>query len=305
MLRTLTITAFPFLITAALAACDASESSGAARTETAPVTAKSKESVSSTSGASQPRTPPADPGDAQKKSDPPGATPVMPPASAAQEKKEEPAPKKETPPSDTPKKDGPAPAGATADPIKTIDDFIASKSIDKTKPNWKLSLPLPPKATFDATKKYFWLLDTTEGPVKIRLMPDVAPMHVSSTIYLTNLGFYDGIVFHRVIPGFMAQGGDPTGTGSGSPGYKYSGEFSPTLKHTKPGLLSMANAGPGTDGSQFFLTFVPTPHLDGKHTIFGETVEGLETLKALEKYGSGSGKTSKEMKIKTAKIAVE
>jgi cyclophilin family peptidyl-prolyl cis-trans isomerase len=137
-------------------------------------------------------------------------------------------------------------------------------------------------------------------------MPDVAPMHVSSTIYLTEVGFYDGTSFHRVIPGFMAQGGDPLGNGTGGPGYKYAGEFSPKVKHDKPGLLSMANAGPGTDGSQFFLTFVPTSHLDGKHTIFGEVVEGLDNLKKMERFGSSpSGKTSKPIVLDAAKIVVE
>jgi cyclophilin family peptidyl-prolyl cis-trans isomerase len=96
-----------------------------------------------------------------------------------------------------------------------------------------------------------------QGPIDVKLLPDVTPMHASSTIYLTRLGYYDGLAFHRVIPGFMAQGGCPLGTGTGGPGYEYDGEFSPTVKHDKPGILSMANRGPGTDGSQFFLTFVP------------------------------------------------
>jgi cyclophilin family peptidyl-prolyl cis-trans isomerase len=131
-------------------------------------------------------------------------------------------------------------------------------------------------------------------------------MHVSSTIYLTKLGFYDDVVFHRVIPGFMAQGGDPTGTGSGGPGYTYGGEFDPSVKHDKGGLLSMANAGPGTDGSQFFLTFVPTSWLDGKHTIFGEVVDGKGTLSELEKRGSsGAGRTTEKLFIERATIVVE
>jgi cyclophilin family peptidyl-prolyl cis-trans isomerase len=138
----------------------------------------------------------------------------------------------------------------------------------------------------------------------VRLMPEVAPMHVSSTIYLTRLGFYDGLSFHRVITGFMAQGGCPRGTGTGGPGYQYDGEFDPSVRHNRPGLLSMANAGPGTDGSQFFLTFVATPWLDGKHTIFGEVVEGVETLQALEKRGSQSGRTDEPLEIRRATIAV-
>jgi len=112
-------------------------------------------------------------------------------------------------------------------------------------------------------------------------------MHVASGIYLARLGFYDGLVFHRIIPGFMAQGGDPTGSGSGGPGYMMDGEFLGNKKHDKPGLLSMANTGrPRSDGSQFFLTFVPTPHLDGRHSIWGEVVEGMDAVKALEGKGS-------------------
>ncbi len=112
---------------------------------------------------------------------------------------------------------------------------------------------------FDANKDYFWILETNKGNIKIKLMPNVAPMHVTSTMFLTEKGFYDGTMFHRVIPGFMAQGGDPLGTGTGGPGYKYAGEFNANVKHDRPFLVSMANAGPNTDGSQFFITFVPTP----------------------------------------------
>jgi len=196
-------------------------------------------------------------------------------------------------------------APSASGPVAEMQAFIAKQTIDKANAGWRTKLPKPPKLTFEAGKTIFWQLATTEGPIKIRLMPDVAPMHVSSTIYLTELGFYDTLKFHRVIPGFMAQGGDPLGVGSGGPGYQYAGEFSPKVRHTKPGLLSMANRGPGTDSSQFFLTFAPTPHLDDKHTIFGEVVEGMETMKKLESFGSEGGKTSKELRIETAKIVVE
>ena len=189
--------------------------------------------------------------------------------------------------------------------IETLRGFIAQQKIDTKQPGWKTQLPRPPKATFDKAHTYYWNLDTNVGNVKVKLMPQVAPMHVSSTIYLTELGFYDGTPFHRVITRFMAQGGDPLGRGTGGPGYEYAGEFDPKLKHDKPGLLSMANAGPGTDGSQFFLTFVATPWLDGKHTIFGEVVEGMGTLQELERRGSQSGKTSEELLIRKARITVE
>ncbi len=188
--------------------------------------------------------------------------------------------------------------------IAQIDQQIATAKVDKTNPKWRTQIKKPEKVTFDAGKKYVALMQTNKGPIKIRLMPDVAPMHVTSFIYLSRLGFYDGLAFHRVIPGFMAQGGCPLGTGTGSPGYEYEGEFSPTVKHSKPGLLSMANRGPNTDGSQFFLTFVPTPHLDGKHTIYGEIVEGMDTMKKLEAAGSARGETSEPVKIDKVTIEV-
>ena len=198
-----------------------------------------------------------------------------------------------------------APTATTDAATAEIDKFIASQKIDKSSPSWKQNLPKPPKVSFPAGKKYVWVLETNKGTIKITLKPDVAPMHVSSTIYLTRLGFYDGLSFHRVIPGFMAQGGDPLGNGTGGPGYKYEGEFSPTVKHDKPGILSMANAGPGTDGSQFFITFVPTAHLDGRHSIFGEVTEGMDVLKKLEAAGSPSGKTSEPLTITKATIVVQ
>ncbi len=200
-------------------------------------------------------------------------------------------------------------ASAAAEPedpaLAEIDAFIAEQQIDKTHPGWKTRLKQPPQAEFEAGTTYFWNLDTTKGEIKIKLMTDVAPMHVSSTIYLTRLGFYNDVVFHRVIQGFMAQGGDPTGTGRGGPGYKYAGEFDSNVKHDAPGKLSMANSGPGTDGSQFFLTFVATPHLDGKHTIFGEVVEGMETVKQLEAAGSQRGKPKEKLVIETATITTQ
>lgn len=167
---------------------------------------------------------------------------------------------------------------------------------------WKLKLKKPELMKFDSDKDYFWILDTNKGTIRIKLMPDVAPMHVTSTIFLTKKGFYDGITFHRVIPGFMAQGGCPLGTGRGGPGYKYGGEFKPNVKHDRPYLLSMANGGPGTDGSQFFLTFKATPWLDGKHTIFGEIVAGQDVMKKLEAAGSPNGKTKEKLLIIKGRI---
>lgn len=194
----------------------------------------------------------------------------------------------------------------TGDPaMRSIETQIAKANVDKTKAGWRTNLTLPEVATFDPKHTYLAQMTTSKGPVTIKLLPDVAPMHVTSFMYLTKLGFYDGLAFHRVIPGFMAQGGCPLGTGTGGPGYKFAGELKPNVKHDKPGLLSMANAGPGTDGSQFFLTFVPTPWLDGKHTIFGEVTAGMETLKALEKAGTKSGAPTEPLKIEKVTIEVK
>ena len=196
---------------------------------------------------------------------------------------------------------------AKADPaLAAIDAFIAQAKIDKTKPNWKSNLPKPQAVAFNPKSKYFVRMITNKGPILIKFMPDVAPMHVTSFIYLTRLGFYDGVAFHRVIPGFMAQGGDPTGTGSGGPGYTYASEFKADVRHDKPGILSMANTGqPSSDGSQFFITFKPTPHLDDKHTVFGEVVDGMETLKKLEAAGSRNGATSEPLKMERVTIEVK
>ena len=189
--------------------------------------------------------------------------------------------------------------------IAAIDAFIAEQDVDKSREGWKEEVKAPPMVKFALDKSYYWILDTNKGEIKIKLMPKVAPYHVGSTIYLTRMGFYDDVKFHRVITGFMAQGGDPTGTGRGGPGYKYAGEFDPNVKHDKPGILSMANAGPGTDGSQFFITFTKTPSLNGKHTIFGEVTKGMTTVKRLEKAGSRSGKPARPLFIKSATISVE
>jgi peptidyl-prolyl cis-trans isomerase B (cyclophilin B) len=190
--------------------------------------------------------------------------------------------------------------------VEAIDAFIASMNIDKSASNWKERLPRPPKVKFDSSKKYYWVLNTNKGTIKVLLLSDSAPMHVSSTIYLTRLGFYDDVIFHRVIPGFMAQGGDPTGTGRGGPGYQYGGEFASGVGHDAPGMLSMANAGPNTDGSQFFLTFKPTPYLDGKHTVFGKVEEGMGSVRQLEQAGTpGRGVPKEKLFIKKATISVE
>lgn len=125
------------------------------------------------------------------------------------------------------------------------------------------------------------ILTTSKGPIEATLQPSAAPVTVANFLNLAQRGYYNGITFHRVIPQFMIQGGDPTGTGSGGPGYRFEDEVKSGLKHDKPGMFSMANAGPGTNGSQFFITHVPTPHLDGRHTVFGVTTKGQDTVDAI------------------------
>jgi cyclophilin family peptidyl-prolyl cis-trans isomerase len=137
---------------------------------------------------------------------------------------------------------------------------------------------VPPVMSIDPKKKYTAIMNTDKGEIVLELFADKTPLTVNNFVFLSRQGFYDGTFFHRVISDFMAQGGDPTGSGSGGPGYRFADEFVSTLKHDKPGVLSMANAGPNTNGSQFFITHVPTPHLNGKHSVFGQVISGMDVL---------------------------
>ena len=139
----------------------------------------------------------------------------------------------------------------------------------------------PPALEIDPQKTYTALISTEKGDMTLQLYADKAPNTVNNFVFLANQGFYDGTIFHRVIADFMVQGGDPTGTGTGGPGYRFKDEIHPDLRHDKPGMLSMANAGPNTNGSQFFITHVSTPWLDGKHAVFGELTDGMDVLMAI------------------------
>jgi cyclophilin family peptidyl-prolyl cis-trans isomerase len=139
----------------------------------------------------------------------------------------------------------------------------------------------PPPTVIDPSKRYVATIGTDNGDIVIELFADKAPTTVNNFVFLARDGYYDGVTFHRVIHGFMAQGGDPTGSGRGGPGYAFADEFHPSLRHDEPGTLSMANAGPGTNGSQFFITYVATPHLDGRHTVFGRVIEGMDVVEAI------------------------
>jgi cyclophilin family peptidyl-prolyl cis-trans isomerase len=147
--------------------------------------------------------------------------------------------------------------------------------------------PMPPSGELDTSKSYVARFKTERGEIVCELYADQTPLTVENFVNLARSGFYDGTTFHRVIGGFMAQGGDPTGTGRGGPGYQFRDEFSPALRHESAGTLSMANAGPETNGSQFFLTLGPTPHLDGKHTVFGRVTGGMDVLRSIRERDPG------------------
>jgi peptidyl-prolyl cis-trans isomerase B (cyclophilin B) len=139
----------------------------------------------------------------------------------------------------------------------------------------------PPEMQIDSEKNYRVTMETNRGTIVLEMYPQYAPATVNNFVFLASEGYYDGVTFHRVIPDFVVQGGDPTGTGRGGPGYRFGDEFAGNpLKH-ETGVISMANAGPGTNGSQFFITHSPQPHLDGKHTVFGKVIEGQEVVDAI------------------------
>ena len=136
----------------------------------------------------------------------------------------------------------------------------------------------PPPMTIDPAKQYIATIETEKGDIVVELFADKAPNTVNNFVFLAREGFYDNTTFHRVIADFMAQAGDPTGTGMGGSGYQFADEFHPDLTHDGPGILSMANSGANTNGSQFFITFVETPWLDGMHSVFGKVIEGMDVL---------------------------
>ncbi len=138
-----------------------------------------------------------------------------------------------------------------------------------------------PEMQIDSEKKYTATIKTNRGDIEVELFADKTPKTVNNFVFLARDGFYDGIKFHRVIPDFMVQTGDPEGTGRGGPGYKFADEFHPQLRHTGPGILSMANAGPNTNGSQFFITHVKTDWLDDRHSVFGKVTKGQDVVDAI------------------------
>ena len=196
-------------------------------------------------------------------------------------------------------KDGPVSLG-----LATVRAYVAQQKINRTSEGWRTRLPRFPTTTFAKGEEYLWRLETNQGALTLRLFPDTAPNHVANFLYLTEVGFFDGLGFHRVIPGFMAQGGCPKKDGTGDPGYTFEGEYGTAPKHDKRGILSMANTGQAkSDGSQFFITFRPTAELDGKHTVFGEVVDGMDVLKKLEDQGTPGGKPKIPLVIESARVS--
>ena len=158
-----------------------------------------------------------------------------------------------------------------------------------------------PEMKIDPEKTYTAIFKTDKGDIIVHLHADKVPNTVNNFVFLAREGFYDGTIFHRVIADFMAQGGDPTGTGSGGPGYNFADEFHTDLKHDKPGVLSMANAGPNTNGSQFFITYVPTPWLNNKHSVFGQVAGGMDVLMSIPPRDPGK-RDSPAVKLITVEI---
>lgn len=142
--------------------------------------------------------------------------------------------------------------------------------------------PAPPPMQVDTDRSYQVTIETSRGNIDLELYPEHAPITVNNFVFLARDGFYDGVGFHRVIANFMIQGGDPTGTGRGGPGYRFEDECSGNPLRHERGVISMANAGPNTNGSQFFITHGPQPHLDGRHTVFGKVTAGMDVVDAIE-----------------------
>lgn len=221
------------------------------------------------------------------------------------------------------KSETPAKVEGSAAAADSAKDSAAEKSdkTDKADKKDKKNNKKDEKASSKKGKKMFATFDTNQGKIKIQLFNDKVPKTVKNFVdlatgkseevkgeaaHLKGKPYYNGLVFHRVIPGFMIQGGCPNGNGMGGPGYKFADEFHPELKHSKPGILSMANAGPNTNGSQFFITTGPTPHLNNRHSVFGEVVEGMDVVNKISNVPRDQrDKPNTPVVIKTVTISEE
>ena len=202
---------------------------------------------------------------------------------------------------------------STLVPTPTVEVTPTAEPIEEESTEKEFSMPAdpaarnnmysaPPAMQIDPTKTYVATFETAKGDIVVELFAAQAPNTVNNFVFLAREGFYDNTTFHRVLADFMAQGGDPTGTGTGGPGYRFDDEFHPDLKHDSPGILSMANSGPNTNGSQFFITYVPTSWLDGRHAVFGKVVEGMDVLESLTLRDPSKGPSLSGDLLKTIRI---
>jgi cyclophilin family peptidyl-prolyl cis-trans isomerase len=187
-------------------------------------------------------------------------------------------------------------------PSPTAETAACNGKVPKAAEEEKPMYEKPPEMQIDRTKKYTAVMKTSCGTVELELYADQAPTTVNSFVFLAREGFYDRLTFHRIIPGFVIQGGDPEGTGSGGPGYQFEDEIVKSLRFDRPGLLAMANSGPDTNGSQFFITTGEPKHLNGKHTIFGEVTDGMKAVKEIEGFGTQGGTPTEPVYIEKVTI---
>ena len=195
-------------------------------------------------------------------------------------------------------------AGPTASPSPSTPELpvACDAKVPRQAEEEKPMFDTPPEMAIDPKKDYRATLETSCGPIELELFADQTPVTVNNFVFLAREGFYDGLTFHRVIPDFVIQGGDPNGDGSGGPGYEFEDEIVNRLKFNEPGLLAMANSGPNTNGSQFFITTGEPTHLNGLHTIFGRVSKGMDAVREIEALGSADGAPSARIYIERVTI---
>jgi peptidyl-prolyl cis-trans isomerase B (cyclophilin B) len=193
-------------------------------------------------------------------------------------------------------------AGPTGSPSPTAEAVACNAKPPPAAKEEKPMFERPPKMQIDPEKEYTAVMKTSCGTIELRLFADQTPVTVNSFVFLAEEGYFDGLTFHRIIPDFVIQGGDPEGTGSGGPGYRFEDEIVRSLRFDRPGLLAMANSGPDTNGSQFFITTGEPKHLNGKHTIFGEVTDGMKAVKEIEKRGTSAGSPTETVYIEKVTI---
>ena len=195
---------------------------------------------------------------------------------------------------------GPSPT--TSQPPEETGGVACDGEVPELASEEKKQYDKAPEMQIEENADYTATIQTSCGEVQIELLAKDAPVTVNSFVFLAREGFYDGLIFHRIIPGFMAQGGDPLGTGTGGPGYQFEDEFVDSLVFDEPGILAMANSGPATNGSQFFITVAPTEHLNGMHTIFGRVTGGMDVMTEIESLGTPEGAPTSPVYIEKVTI---